>query len=234
MRRYRMNPKVAFQRSRVYELLAHAFSEPSIELLDFIAKGEFHEYMKVSTGGLRHIKNANFTELENITKIAKDTDIELILSEYERLTSPQKNYFYECNYYAPSNAMEEMADIAGFYKAFGVVPDCERHDYISAELEFMRLLTIKQSKALMNNESVNTEICLSAQKKFLSSHLGRWVKALSEITDGLKFYSLLCSFLNKWIDAECRHLSVTPDKNCFFSNSTFYKNQSELCLKKGR
>jgi nitrate reductase assembly molybdenum cofactor insertion protein NarJ len=228
-----MNPKVAFQRSRVYEVLAHAFSEPSDNFLDFIVTGEFLEFIRCSTRALQHTKNTKFTELEKITKIAKETDIELILSEYERLTSPQKNYFYECNYYAPSNAMEEMADIAGFYKAFGVAPDRERPDYISSELEFMRLLTIKEAKALMNNEAANAEICLSAQKKFLNFHLGRWIKTLSQIADTFAFYHILCSFLNTWIDAECGHLSVTPDKNCFFSDSTFYENQSECFLKKG-
>jgi nitrate reductase assembly molybdenum cofactor insertion protein NarJ len=229
-----MKPETAFQRSRVYELLAHVFSEPSDKFLDFVAKGEFLEHVKSAIRNLLHRKNIHFKEFKNLTEISKSTDIELILSEYEKLTSPQKNYFYECNYYAPSNAMEEMADIAGFYKAFGVAPDCERPDYISSELEFMRLLTIKEAKALMNNEAVNAEICLSAQKKFLNIHLGRWIQSLSQIADSFVFYSILCRFLNAWIDAECRYLSVRPDKSCFFSGSTFYENQSECFLKKER
>jgi TorA maturation chaperone TorD len=229
-----MNPDVSFLRSKVYELLSHAFAEPSDEFLNFIATGEFLVHMKNATENLSYSEEIQFNELENIKEMAKDGNHELIVSEYEGLTSPQKNFFYECNYYAPSNAMEEMADIAGFYKAFGVVPDGERPDYISAELEFMKLLTMKEAKALINNETENAKTCLSAQKKFLDSHLGRWVKALSETTDPLKFYSHLCSLLNKWIDAECRHLSVIPDKNCFFSNSTFNENQSEFCPKKER
>jgi nitrate reductase assembly molybdenum cofactor insertion protein NarJ len=227
-----MHPDTTFHRSRIYEILSYAFAEPSHDFLCFISSGEFLEYIKKTTKILKHLERSELKVLEHAHQLSQRTDLTLINSEYNSLTSPEKNYFYECNYYAPANAMEELADIAGFYRAFGVAPDCERPDYISAELEFMKLLTMKEAKAILNNEAANAEICLSAQKKFLSSHLGRWVTALSEITDTLKFYSLLCRFLNTWIDAECGHLSVFPDKNCFFSNSTFNENQSEFCPKK--
>jgi TorA maturation chaperone TorD len=190
--------------------------------------------VKGATENLSHTEGIQFEELENLTEAATSGNHELIISEYEGLTSPQKNFFYECNYHAPSNAMEEMADIAGFYKAFHVGSESERPDYISIELEFMSLLTLKEAKALMNNKAPGAEICLSTQKKFLDSHLGRWVKTLSQVTNELIYYGILCRLLNKWIDAECRHLSVSPDKNCFFSNSTFFENQTGPCLKEER
>jgi hypothetical protein len=203
-------PEIAFQRSSVYELLAHAFSEPSVEFLNFIARGEFLKHVKGATENLSHTEGVQFEELESLTEIATSDN------------------------HAPSNAMEEMADIAGFYKAFHVGSESERPDYISIELEFMSLLTLKEAKAQINNKTPNAETCRSAQKKFLDSHLGRWVTTLSQVTNELIYYGFLCRLLNKWIDAECGYLSASPDKNCFFSNSTFFENQTGPCLKEER
>ncbi len=70
-----------------------------------------------------------------------------------------------------------LADIAGFYRAFGLEP-CEtrreRPDHIAVELEFMHVLSIKEAYALAQGWGEKAGICREAQSAFLRDHLGRW------------------------------------------------------------
>jgi DMSO reductase family type II enzyme chaperone len=71
----------------------------------------------------------------------------------------------------------ELADIAGFYRAFGVEvsPETERVDHIVAELEFMNLLAVKEAVAETEGNVEQAEICRGASRAFLGDHLMRWV-----------------------------------------------------------
>ena len=77
----------------------------------------------------------------------------------------------------------EMADVAGFYRAFGVeVGDGgERVDHITTELEFMNLLAVKESIALQEEGAgEHAETCRHASQVFLRDHLARWAPRLGE------------------------------------------------------
>ena len=77
----------------------------------------------------------------------------------------------------------ELADIAGFYRAFGVElnEQVERVDCIAAELEFLQLVAAKQAIACEalgqdNAEAAEqVEICRNAAQAFLKDHLTRWL-----------------------------------------------------------
>ncbi len=74
-----------------------------------------------------------------------------------------------------------IADVAGFYKAFGVEvePGTERPDHLGAELEFMQLLALKEAVALSESNSDGVEVCQQAASAFLEDHLGTWVGILA-------------------------------------------------------
>lgn len=84
--------------------------------------------------------------------------------------------------YAPKTPQEgltrtfELADIAGFYRAFGVevTPGTERVDHIVAELEFMHLLAVKEAAAEQRGEDDRVSLCRDAAAAFLGDHLARW------------------------------------------------------------
>jgi hypothetical protein len=221
------NPEAAFQRSRVYELLSHALAEPSEEFIEFIKKGFFLEsispVLKIySYMVVNHIQEA----IEDVKKAGIDE----VRLWYEKLANPKVNFFYECKYHQPFSAMEEMADIAGFYRAFNVYAQEDRPDHLSMELEFMRLLTLKEAKALLNNEMENKDICLSTEKKFLTAHLGRWTMSLVCLSEGVKFYSSMIRFLNEWVIAECQYLSVKPESIYYsFTDDNTDEQEIELC-----
>ena len=73
---------------------------------------------------------------------------------------------------------QTLADIAGFYRAFGLEPAVaipDRADHIAFELEFMEFLCRKQAFALVNGHPPDRiEQCQGARRAFLEAHLGRW------------------------------------------------------------
>jgi TorA maturation chaperone TorD len=55
-----------------------------------------------------------------------------------------------------------------------IAPETERVDHISAELEFMHLLAVKEAFAEVQENLEGAEICRDAARLFLQDHLGRW------------------------------------------------------------
>ena len=107
-----------------------------------------------------------------------------------------------------------LADIAGFYRAFGLeLVVSERPDHLALELEFMSVLAYKEALAGQNNLAEQAEICRDAQKKFLEAHLGRWVGIFAETvmrTSQLKFYRDLARELKAFLETECALLGAQP------------------------
>jgi len=111
----------------------------------------------------------------------------------------------------------ELADLAGFYKAFGFGMNEEAKemlDHVSVELEFYTLLLMKQNVLIEAGDQEGIEIVLDARKKFLRDHLGRFIGALAErpAVQSSAVYSLVTSFCSELVRKECLSLdvSVTP------------------------
>jgi TorA maturation chaperone TorD len=76
---------------------------------------------------------------------------------------------------------QDLADIAGYYAAFGLgpAPQGERVDHLACELEFLAILAIKEAAAAAAQQADRVELCRAAEASFLRDHLGRWLPALS-------------------------------------------------------
>ncbi len=146
----------------------------------------------------------------------RDADLQ---REYDRLFTHRTTILcpiYEVEY-DKNRAVSQgpiLADIAGFYRAFGLeLAVNERPDHLALELEFMSVLTYKEALALKNNLFEQAEICQDAQKKFLEAHLGRWVglfAATLKRESQLEFYHTLGTELETFIESECRRLEAHP------------------------
>ncbi len=123
---------------------------------------------------------------------------------------------YETSYGAAHIFMQshELADIAGFYKAFGMDPTgLERPDHLAVELEFMQYLLAKEEYARANAGPEAVEICREGQRAFLRDHLGRWVGAFAARLRGQgasPFYAAVSDELAKFVRGECDAFGVTP------------------------
>jgi TorA maturation chaperone TorD len=70
-----------------------------------------------------------------------------------------------------------LADIAGFYRAFGVTVPGNRPDHIVAELEFMALVLRAEAEAVSAGDTGRAAIAADAARAFLRDHLGTWIDA---------------------------------------------------------
>lgn len=76
-----------------------------------------------------------------------------------------------------------LADLAGFYAAFGYTPDgplAERPDHVVAQCEFLSDAALKQLLAAHRAAVDAAAICLDAQRRFLADHAARWMPAFFE------------------------------------------------------
>jgi TorA maturation chaperone TorD len=122
---------------------------------------------------------------------------------------------YETSYYPPnmSGHLVEIADIAGFYKAFGFEVRNERPDHLLAELEFATVLSFKCREAASAESWEAAEICSGAFRSFLADHLGIWVPQFADrIAEVLPDnpYRYAVASLGSYLQSLCTSLQVTP------------------------
>jgi TorA maturation chaperone TorD len=111
-----------------------------------------------------------------------------------------------------------LADIAGFYSAFGLEPSTfhpERHDHLALELEFMAFLLGLERAAAESDSADRVErsaICRDARRKFLAEHLIWWVPTFARLLsrqDPGGLYDAVSQFLAALMTAE-RALAGIP------------------------
>lgn len=112
-----------------------------------------------------------------------------------------------------------LADIAGFYSAFGLEPSAfhpERHDHLALELEFMAFLLGLERAAIEGDDNADCvargAICRDAQRKFLAEHLVWWAPTFARLLsmqDPGGFYDTASQFLAALMTAE-RALAGIP------------------------
>lgn len=108
-----------------------------------------------------------------------------IIREYDTLFRNRDICLYTTEYTTSSvfQKSNQLADIMGFYKAFGLELDEERPDALSIEFEFMHYIIFKGVYAVEKNLTDAQEkrtVCLDAQKKFFDEHLYPGAQAIAE------------------------------------------------------
>ena len=168
----------ALARASVYRLLALAFSYPTREVREAIgASIAVAEVGATLLDGdvdahVRRLKAA----LEASEQIEADYQHVFTLS-YSEDCPPYETAFSANHIFQQSS---QQADIAGFFRAFGVTPNAERVDHLAMELEFMYLLTLKESRARSARESEHIRVTRSAQRNFMKQHLARWAPLIGQ------------------------------------------------------
>ena len=109
---------------------------------------------------------------------------------------------------------QELSDLMGFYRAFGLtvkLAEHERVDHISCECEFMSFLAMKEAYALTHDDASMLAETVKAEKLFLRDHLGRFLPTFAaqlrrENASG--FYAELADLTLRFLAQETNRLGV--------------------------
>ena len=112
---------------------------------------------------------------------------------------------------------QHLAEIAGFYRAFGlgVSGECpDRQDHVALELEFMAVLIGLESRAAKHGETdcARANICRDAQRRFLENHLIWWILTFARLLERERpngFYASAGEFLTAFLPSERALFGVT-------------------------
>ncbi len=74
--------------------------------------------------------------------------------------------------------VQQMADVAGFYRAFGFGVRQDRPDHLGAELEFLALVCTQEAYARLVGRGEEAQVCARAREAFLRDHLTGWLPLL--------------------------------------------------------
>ena len=143
----KVDPEANRQRMSEYKALAIAFSYPDKKFFNF------------------------FPEFSD--------DKEKLCREYDRLFRVKEIWLYGAEYISEHEFQRSnyLADISGFYRAFGLEVSKDRPDSLEALLEFMHYLIFKETNAPSEEKA---EICADAQRKFFNEYISPMAKAVAQ------------------------------------------------------
>ena len=214
--------ELAQARAAAYGLIAHGFQYPDKEMLSTLADPM---RWKGWPNVLQQTDSQTKEPLESVRNIVKaladgsDEPHRELQERYDVL------FGHAVRGACPAYEMEygrneiirqasDLADLAGFYRAFGLeiagAAD-DRPDHIAAECEFMSALCRKEAHARTQDDNENAEICLDAERTFLRDHLARWLPAFArhvEEADAGGLFGAFARFADAFVKAECSHFDV--------------------------
>lgn len=189
-------------REQVLRLLALAASDPSSARFELVHDEGFLELALAAADFLAQDERSFPVDLapgESAPSTLRLTDlVEALQEPRERLEQDHVRVFglvvskecppYEVQYCPQTFSVyrsQRLADIAGFYRAFGLAPGRdapERADHLACELEFQAWLVAKERHAVgQGGESweERAALCRGAQRSFAEEHLAWWVPAFA-------------------------------------------------------
>jgi len=205
----------ASERSRVYSLLATALAYPTDTGIEAISDA--------IAGAAPAFPEETQPLLQELAATIPD-DLATLKRSHQRLfpqIESQETPGYETAYRGDEifNHTAIMADIAGFYRAFGLEvggSTRERPDHVTVELEYLAFVSYKEAISADNGESEQADICADAERAFLVDHLGDWGpelgRRLGRHSDH-DFFSVVGKLLDWWINRRLDDLGAEPDGN---------------------
>lgn len=209
--------------SQAYQFLSTCLFEPDNGLMELLNDKEYMEEVGSCLGAIGNDKLSE--SFDHVKKGLQHSTLDALLDEY-RYTFGSTTVAMDCPpyemYFSGSHIFQQtqdLADISGFYRAFGleVLKDdtANRWDHVAVELEFLHFLTYKQAYAIENQGDNGEESCLTAKKKFLNAHIGRWIKVFSRAVESKSpsgFYRKAAKLASDFVHFDMQHLGVSVDE----------------------
>lgn len=195
-------------RSQVYALLARAFRFPSLENFQAIQGGDFASAAQESLANLPYngLKSGELGRQISLSYEAFQSSYIGLFEVGGELGAPCP--LYEGEY--GGGRMKVMEEVLRFYHYFGLKLSEEkrdRPDHLASELEFMHLLTFKETEGFLQGADRNAY--RQAQRDFLRFHLTEFVAAVASKVGGraAPFYSDLAQLAHSFCAKELAYLA---------------------------
>jgi TorA maturation chaperone TorD len=213
----------ALCRGLLYETLARALRRPSAASLATVREEEAAEALSGAAAAIEAGQEGGpvAAAVADLIAAAAGAEIERLEISHQRLfghTAQGKVPPYETEY-GPGDLFrqsQELADIGGFYGAFGLAIDASRHergDHIGAECEFLSFLAYKEAWELEGENPAALREVRRSQKLFLRDHAGRFGRAFARALAreaGDPFYRAAGDLCFAFLTAECERAGVRP------------------------
>ncbi len=208
---------LALCRSALYEALALGFRAPSKETVVRLASSEGAAALADAAAVLDDAWGSDLAS--DVYRLAGPSDIETLQASFRCLfghtargtVPPYETEYGDDSLFQP---MQEMSDLAAFYRAFGleIAPTAhERIDHISCECEFLLVLTRKEAYALERDDPAMLDATQRAVRLFLRDHLGRWAPAFGPKLareDRGGFFGALGALCADFVTQECKRIGA--------------------------
>ena len=202
-------------RSALWRLLSQAFAYPRPETVAQLVEEDLPLALAVSEPLPAAIRDS----LGRFSGAIRDAQVGALEETYRDVLShihSQDCPMFETDFSASEvwRRAQELADIAGFYRAFGAEHPHERPDHVSVEMEFLHLVTYKSSWALVQDDDEHAGICEAAELSFLTGHAFKWMPAFASRFAALMPqgpYRELGCLAQEFLRAEAERVGVSID-----------------------
>lgn len=205
-------------RGAAYKLLSVAFVPHDGRRLPELLAETLERTQSLAAGrGNAALASAASRLVERLSQLPRDVT-ELRSGASVIFGSPAPYPPYEGEYEMANIFMktQTMADVAGFYRAFGLELSPgfkDRPDHLSAEFEFMHFLLVKEAHATKRGLADLARETRKAQARFLEDHLGFWgpnfLGAVAS-SGGNAFYSAVADFGRTFLQSELSRMQLSP------------------------
>lgn len=211
--------ELAFCRATLYSALALGFRPPTEEAIARLTTPQNAAALGETAAILDSDGKLGLASLVQAVAQAGAAGATVLMASYRALfghavRGPIPPYETEYGNEALFQQPQEMGDLMGFYRAFGLtvrVDGHERCDHISCECEFLSFLALKEAYALEHRDPDMLEASRKATRLFLRDHLGRFLPAFAaklRREDRAGFYGMLVQLCLAFIELESNSFDV--------------------------
>ena len=196
-------------RSLCYSLLSGAFRFPEPKFFESVKAGRFSDEVEAAVARLPY-DGLKGGDLGKATKLS----YEEFQSNYIKLFEVGGIDGAPCSLYEGEyggGRMKVMEEILRFYHHFGLqlsTAKRDRPDHLATELEFMHLLTFKETEALLQGKEKSSYV--RAQSDFLRYHVGDLLATVAKRVEKktVPFYRDLVTLADGFSRKELAHLQT--------------------------
>ena len=188
------------ERAYVYKVLAECYHPPDEKLLATL--GDFGE----AAGGALSKLVQSAPPAGDLERHAVDFS-SLFLGPFKLLAPPYGSVYLEDGKFMGNSTLE----VRELYRQEGLdIALKDAPDHISAELEFIYFLALKEAEARENSDLKQAECLRSKQASFLQTHLGQWIEAFTQNIEKnaqTNFYKIVAYATMQLVSGAMRKLS---------------------------